>query len=67
MFFQHLPSLICVFQHQSSFYRNWADTVKPYTGQLYIENNLAKKQPRGQRRVEETVCHQTFYAVFKPL
>ena len=42
-------------------YKEWVTGGKPSSGQLYVENKLAKRALRGQRRVEEAVSRKAFY------
>ena len=42
-------------------YKEWVTAGKPSSGQLYIENKLAKRALRSQQRVEEAASRKAFY------
>ena len=42
-------------------YKEWVTAGKPSSGQLYVENKLAKRALRSQQRVDEAVSRKAFY------
>ena len=42
-------------------YKKWDNAGKPRTGQLFIENKLAKRELRSQQRIEEAIRRKSFY------